>query len=327
VELGKLPVVRRFAGGGRRNVLAYWAALAGLLLLAGVPVAILSATAPSSQVEDGGGLSAISQTVRRSGPTYPIDSLTPSPAGSGNPQSPGSPAPSRGVDVAPGRSSSAQAPSTQAPANLDAGFGIQCWPDLDVVPGGSATVECNIPLLHGFTGEIGLSCQVAGMSCSLSPNPVMAVADRSAMTTRLTVTAPDASPVGMVLASVSATGGETGSAMKTTDVRVNVPAPFLVRCESVGASFVKGEEAAMKCWISFHGGFQDAVAVTVLDAAGIPVALDTATMAAAPNQTRAFNLQFDTAALAAGVHQVKVGVSSNRYLQEAAAVFSVVPAG
>lgn len=324
MEFGKLPVVRRAAGRGRK-VLTYWAALAGLLLLAGVPVAVLSATAPSTQVEDGGGITEVSETVRGSGSADPIDPAVPSPAGSLNPEASGSPAPSPGVSAAAVRTPSGQAPSNAAPVNLDAGFGIQCWPDLDVVPGGSATVECNIPLLNGFTGEIDLSCRVAGMSCSLSPNPVLAVPNRSAMTTRLTVTAPDSSPVGLVLAAVSATGGETGAATKTTDVRVNVPPPFLVRCESLGASFVKGEEAAMKCWISFHGGFRDDVVLSVLDASGVPVTLDVAKMPAAPNQTRAFNLQIDTAALAAGLHQVKVGVSSNRYLQEAAAVFSVVP--
>jgi hypothetical protein len=324
VEFGKLPVVRRAAGRGRK-VLTYWAALAGLLLLAGVPVAVLSATAPSTQVEDGGGITEASETVPGSGSDDPIDPAVPSPAGSLNPEASGSPAPSPGVSVAAVRTPSGQAPPNAAPANLDAGFGIQCWPDLDVVPGGSATVECNIPLLNGFTGEIDLSCRVAGMSCSLSPNPVVAVPNRSAMTTRLTVTAPESSPVGLVLAAVAATGGETGAAMKTTDVRVNVPPPFLVRCESLGASFVKGEEAAMKCWISFHGGFRDDVVLSVLDASGVPVTLDVAKMPAAPNQTRAFNLQIDTGALAAGLHQVKVGVSSNRYLQEAAAVFSVVP--
>lgn len=323
MEFGKLQVVRRAASGGGK-ALTQWAALAGLLLLAGVPVAILSATAPSTQVENDGGITEISETVR-SDPSKPSDPVFTSPTGSPNPEPPSAPEPSPGGSVTAVRIPSGPAPSNLAPANLDAGFGIQCWPDLDVVPGTSATVECNVPLLNGFTGEIDLSCRVAGMSCSLSPNPVVAVANRSAMTTRLTVTAPDSSPVGMVLAAVSATGGETGAAMKTTDVRVNVPSPFLVRCESLGASFEKGEEAAMKCWISFHGGFRDDVVLSVLDASGVPVALDTATMAAAPNQTRAFNLEIDTGALAAGVHQVKVAVSSNRYLQEAAAVFSVVP--
>jgi hypothetical protein len=321
MSLGRLPALRRGEGG--RRVLTYWGALGALLVFAGLPLAILSATAPSSQVEGGAGISRIRGIVEdRSGSTS-AGTDVPSPSTTESPEAELTNPPQQKANGAAIRPPAPEGPSKAGQAGLDAGFEVQCWPDLDVVPGRSASVDCSIPLHNGYTGEISLSCRVAGMSCELNPNRVVAVADRNAMSTRLTVTAPGSASVALVIASVSATEGETGSEMKTADVRVNVPPPFLVRCESVGTSFVRGEPAAMKCWVSFHHGFSDEVALRIVGASGVPAALDTASLAAAPDQTRAFNIEIDTAALAPGIHSVNVEVSSNRYLHEAAAVFSV----
>lgn len=205
-------------------------------------------------------------------------------------------------------------------------FYIQCWPAMTVVPGRSTTVECSISLANGYNSDISLACRVDGMDCSLNPDRIKALPDLTSMTTKLTVSAPASAPVGTRAASVMATGGETGSALRQADLKVNVPPPFSVSCESVGTSFVLGTKATVKCWVSFLDGFDDPVSLTLTKTGGLQAGLDTTALPASPNQTRAFTIEVDTEGLQSRPYVVQVAAASNRYVQEATAVFQVVPA-
>ncbi len=81
-------------------------------------------------------------------------------------------------------------------------------------------------MFNGDGSDISLTCKVEGMGCQVSPDKVRAMEDKTTMSAKMTVTAPDAAAVGIRTASVVATGGETGAALKQTDVEVNVPPTF-----------------------------------------------------------------------------------------------------
>jgi hypothetical protein len=213
-----------------------------------------------------------------------------------------------------------------APNARSADFDIQCWPTLAVSPGRSTTVDCNIPVYHGDGSEIALACEVAGMACVMSPNRVQTLEDRRTLTAKLTVSAPASAPVGIRRATVVATGGETGAALEQSEVDVNVPPPFSVSCESIGATFAKGAQARIKCWVTFTEGSGDAVNLSIKDPAKVPAGLDTLTLTPAPNQTKVFSIVLDTNRIDAGNHTVRVGATSPRYEQEAWAIFQVLPA-
>jgi hypothetical protein len=205
-------------------------------------------------------------------------------------------------------------------------FEVGCWPEVTVVPGRSATVECSVEISNGYDSEISLSCRVDGMDCAVSPADLRPVPGEPAMPAKLTVSAPASAAVGTRLAVVSATGGEAGAAQRHADVKVNVPPPFSVSCESVGTSFVVGSQAEVKCWVTFHEGFGENVSLRLLNGSALDATLDTTLLSPAPNETRSFVIQVDTAGLANRPYTLQVGAASERYREEATALFQIVPA-
>lgn len=318
-----IPRLRALSPG--RSAATFWGAISALVALATLPFLLLAVTAPSSEIEGG---------VDGTGPSASISSATPSavPATAPAPDvltGSVAPAPVNPGLVAPTPAVAAPTATRTTPAavavDLGADFDIQCWPSLAVVPGASATVECNIPVFNGDGSDISLSCKVEGMDCRLSPDKVKAVEDETATRSRLTVTAPDAAGVGVRTASVVATGGETGSALKQADVEISVPPPFSLSCESIGTSFVKGEDASIGCWISFEQGFSDEVNLAVLDPE-TGATVDPATFRPVENQTKTFTIRLDTGGKKAGSHFVRVGASSPKYTVETVTSFELTPA-
>lgn len=318
-----IPRLRALFPG--RSAATFWGAISALVALATLPFLLLAVTAPSSEIEG---------AVDSTGPAASISSATP-PAAPATAPSPGDrtgsaePAPTGPSPVTPTLAVAPVNQSRTAPAaaavDLGADFDIQCWPSLAVVPGASATVECNIPVFNGDGSDISLSCKVEGMDCRLSPDKVKAVEDETATRSRLTVTAPDAAGVGVRTASVVATGGETGSALKQADVEISVPPPFSLSCESIGTSFVKGQDASIGCWISFQQGFSEEVSLAVLDPKD-GATVDPATFRPVENQTKTFTILLDTSGKKAGSHFVRVGASSPKYTVETVASFELMPA-
>lgn len=321
MNISKLAARWRISSPGN-TAATYSVALAILLLLAGVPFVLLSWAAPESKAEG-------SPATRLTG------SLANRPA-----SSPITAASLPGIDVAPpspqaSSSQTPQAAATRAPApaaaparsakGAKADFEIECWPTLSVVPGGTSTVDCNVPVFNGDGSDISLTCRVDGMTCAISPQKVRTTVDNRTLAAKLTVTAPDSAPVGIRKAVAIASGGETGAAVKQADVDVNVPPPFTVSCESIGAAFSKGADAKIKCWVAFLEGYSEEVALAVKDSGATSAGLDVYSLTVAPNQTRSFTIQLNTRNLESGIHAIRVGASTARYQQDAVASFQVLP--
>ncbi|HEX2052340.1 MAG TPA: hypothetical protein VHJ78_01260 [Actinomycetota bacterium] len=312
-----------------RSAAVYWGGFAVLAVMAAVPFILLTLTAPSSEVDRPVRLARSSPTV---GSSFgePAPSITPQASPSaGESGAAASPSPQAGGGPARARASRTLAPADTGPAGSDrfpdGEFDVQCWPTTAVVPGRTSTVDCRVLLTNGYSGDISLGCRIPGMECSLSPDRIHAIPSETAMTTRLTVTAPAGAPVSTRVASVTATGGESGAAQKHADVTVNVPPPFSVSCETVGAFFVQGTKAQVKCWVTFYDWLGRDVSLRLRNGAGVVAALDTSTLAPAPNQTRAFNIDLDTTGLPSRPYVLHVDAVSEPYRQEAAALFQVVP--
>lgn len=307
-----------------RSVAVYWGGLAVLILMAGLPFFLLSATATTSESErpPEGRLSGAVRTSSAASPgtassTPRAAALAPSPSPDGAVAETPAGEPARAV----------QALNPGSPPNVrEADFDLQCWPTLAVSPGRSATIDCNIPVYSGDGSEIALSCQVAGMNCVMSPDRVQTLEDRRTLTAKLTVSAPVSAAVGLRRATVVAAGGETGAALEQSDVDVNVPPPFSVSCESIGATFARGAEARIKCWVAFLEGAQDVVNLTMRDPGKVAAGLDTSSLTPAPNQTKVFGIVLDTNRIAPGNHTVRLAATTSRYEQEAWAMFEILPA-
>ena len=292
--------------------------------MATVPFILLSVTAPEVRVDKP---AEARSAARSEAAPNQSSGLVPSPvsaeagATAAPLPKPAPPTPAAGNTAARAPSRSAKNASPFNPTD----FQVQCWPAMVVLPGRSATVECSVLLVNGYSGEIGLACRVEGMGCAMAPDRVHAVSGQSAMPARLTVTGPASSEVGTRVVSVTATGRGATAPARTAEVKVNVPPPFSVSCESVGASFVKGEKARLKCWVTFVDGSADGVSLSLKKEDGLPAGLDTTTIPPAPNQTRAFMIELDTSELQSRNYVLHVSASSGRYHQDATAVFSVVP--
>lgn len=317
MRIANLVTKVRTLSPGRSSV-TYWASLAVLMLLAGLPFALLSWAAPSSEVEESLAPSAMTAPARVTDPA-------PNPSAAVS-------LPSSGPTGATPDASEIAATPSPAPADVPppseakgADFDIRCWPTVSVVPGGSATVECSIPVFHGDGRDISLECRAEGMACEMSPRKVRAFDNNQTLTAKLTVTAPGSLPVGNFKAQARASGGETGAAFEETDVDVNVPPPFSVICESIGASFAKGSDARIKCWVTFAAGFSDDVALSISNGDAAHAALDTPALRPVPNQTRSFTIQLDTEQLETRSYVVGIRAESVRYTQEASALFQVLP--
>ncbi|MEX0789823.1 MAG: hypothetical protein WD178_03515, partial [Actinomycetota bacterium] len=302
-----------------RSIVSYWASLAVLVVLAGLPFVLLAWAAPSSEEEAPAASALVTASTRGAEPD---------------------PSPGAGVSAPPAGPTVAAAPvlpdvsslQSEPPNGFEqtgeaqgADFDIRCWPTITVVPGGRATVECSIPVFHGDGSDISLDCRAEGMTCEMSPRKVQAASDNRTHSVKLTVTAPGSASVGMFKARAVASGGETGSSMQEADVDVNVPPPFSVSCESIGAAFVRGADARIKCWVSFAGGFSDEIALSVSNSEEVPAAVDTSALKPAPDQTRAFTIELDTGKLESRSHVVRIRASSVRYVQDAVALFHILP--
>lgn len=310
-----------------KNAAAYWGALAILVLLAGVPFVLLSWAAPESEAER----SSDTRLAASSGNLRPASSPSPAASLPGT-DAAAAPTPSPQVDSSPAPQAAAArvpAPAASAPAKAaakaaEADFEIECWPTLAVVPGGTTTIDCNVPVFNGDGSDISLTCSVQGMACRMSPEKVRTTVDNRTLSAKLTVVAPASAPVGVRKAVAVASGGETGAAVKQAEVDVNVPPPFTVSCESIGAAFAKGADAKIKCWVAFLDGFTDDVSLAVKDSGATSAGLDVYNLRVAPNQTRSFTIQFSTASLDSGIHTIRVGASSVRYQQDSVAAFQIL---
>lgn len=323
MNISKLAARWRILSPGN-SAATYSVALAILLLLAGVPFVLLSWAAPESKAE-----------------RSPDTRLTGSLGNLGPDSSPSAVASLPGVDLAEPPSpqaSSSQSPqvaATRAPApaaapaksakSAKADFEIECWPTLLVVPGGTSTIDCSVPVFNGDGSDISLTCRVEGMTCAMSPQKVRTTVDNRTLAAKLTVAAPESAPVGILKAVAIASGGETGAAVKQAAVDVNVPPPFSVTCESIGAAFSKGADAKMKCWVAFLEGYSEEVALAIKDSGATSAGLDVYALNVAPNQTRSFTIQLNTGNLESGIHAIRVGASTARYQQDAVAAFQVLP--
>ncbi len=322
MNISELAARWRISSPGN-SAATYSVALAILLLLAGVPFVLLSWAAPESKAE-------------RSPDTRLTGSLGLRPA-----SSPSAAASLPGFDVAAPPSPQASSgqtpqvatirppvPAAAAPAKgakgAEADFEIECWPTLSVVPGGTSTIDCNVPVFNGDGSDISLTCRVDGMTCAMSPEKVRTTVDNRTLAAKLTVVAPESAPVGIRKAVALASGGETGAAAKQADVDVNIPPPFTVSCESIGAAFSKGADAKIKCWVAFLEGYSEDVALTIKDSGATSAGLDVNALSVAPNQTRSFTIQLNTGSLESGIHAIRVGASTARYQQDAVAAFQVL---
>lgn len=298
-----------------------------LLLLGITPFAWLSITAPSEYVEDPRSPEIIVMH-HAPGPADPEEPpVDPAETGAAalleNPEPvrrppPESPPP---VRAGPPAGHSGQSGSDFRGADFD----LQCWPVASVIPGRSATVDCVVPVHNGFDSQIQLECRIQGMECSFSPDVVQPAADLANLYTKLVIAAPASAEVGDHAVSVAARAQDRHGTTRESRVKVSVPPPFTVACESVGATFIQGEGGAMKCWVSFLDGFSDEVAIRIADSAGVPATLEATALAPAPNQTLAFNIEVDTERLDARVYVLQVEAASPRYQQQAPAVLRVLP--
>lgn len=325
MKFSGLPSWRALSPG--RNAAAYWGGLLVLLMLAGLPFFVLSATAPSSNVEGpagAAGLSGSPSPLARPSPGTgtPAPSVSPPPAASSQPMAaPGRPRPApSGPAIDPSL--------TKAVSEFrDSDFQVQCWPAMTVSPGQSSTVDCSIVLAEGFRNPISLACRVEGMGCEMSPDTIDPTGEGRILTSRLSVTASHSVPVGTRVATVTAAGGRAGSPLKQAEIDVNVPPPFSVACETVGTSFRQGESAQVKCWVTFLDGSRDTVTLSLKNGGGLPADLDVRALLPIPTQTRSFTVELDTGELESRTYELLVGASSSRYSEDATVIFSVVPAG
>lgn len=323
MNISHLTARWRISSSGK-NAGAYWGALALLLLLAGVPFALLSWAAPESRSEGtsdtriagSAGNLRPSSAPGAAAPHIGVEGAVPA---TPTPQSSAGPAPRIAAERLP-----APAPAAAAKA-AETDFGIECWPTLAVVPGGASTISCNVPVFHGDGSDISLTCRAEGMTCHMNPSKVRTTVDNRTLSAQLTVVAPPSAPVGTRKAVAVASGGETGAAVEQAEVDVSIPPPFSVSCESIGAAFAKGAYAEIKCWVAFVEGFSDDVALAVKDSGATSTGLDVDLLRAAPNQTRSFTIGFNTGNLDSGVHAIRVGASSARYQQDSLATFQVLP--
>lgn len=309
-----------------KSAVTYSAALFILLLLAGVPFLLLSWAAPESKAErpsdtrlagSGGNL----RPVASPSAVASLPGLETSASTTPSPQVPASPS----SQQAAARQPAPVAAPVKAGEAAEADFGIECWPTLVVVPGGTTTIACSIPVFNGDGSDISLNCRVEGMTCSMSPEKVRTTGENRTLAARLTVAAPESAPVGIRKAVAIASGGETGAAVKQADVDVSIPPPFTVSCESIGATFSKGSDAKIMCWVAFLEGFGDDVHLAIKDSGATSASLDVHMLDVAPNQTRSFTIRFNTGTLNSGIHTIRVGVSSVRHHQDAVAAFQVLP--
>ena len=309
-----------------RTVAGYWGGFLALAVLAAIPFVFLALTAPSTEVDHPASLAGTSRAIgEEAGDPAPGPSLSAS-TGAGLAESPRPSArPTTGVPQSKFASPASHPITDESLPSPGNDFDVKCWPAATVVPGRSASVECNVLLSNYSSGEISLACRVDGMECTMTPNRLRPLPHLSSLNARMTVAAPSYAPVGTWVASVTATGGETGAALKQAAVNVNVPPPFSVSCESVGTSFVQGEKANMKCWVTFLDASSDVVSLSIRNAQGLPAGLDTSRLEARPNETQAFNIEVDTDKLQSRTYVLQVYASSNRYQQEAPASFQVVP--
>lgn len=310
-----------------KNAAAYWGSLAILLLLAGVPFVLLSWAAPESKSErpsDTRLAGSVGNLRPASSPSTVASPPGNDVAAATTPSPPGSLTPTPQGTTARVPEPVAAAPAKAAKA-AKADFEIECWPTLAIVPGGTATINCNVPVFNGDGSDISLTCRVEGMTCQMTPEKVRTTVDNRTLAAKLTVIAPESAPVGIRKAIAVASGGETGAAVKQAEVDVNIPPPFTVSCESIGAAFAKGADAKIKCWVAFLEGFSDDVALAVKDSGETSAGLDVHVLPVAPNQTRSFTIQFNTGSLDAGIHSIRVGASSVRYQQDSVASFQVLP--
>lgn len=315
-----------------RKAVSYWGGIAALVVLAGLPFVIFSLSAPTSEIESGGrhdisGSLASGAHDRTAGPTPSVTPhATPMPDPTTIPDSSsavmgGRVAPDAGISLPP------LPPATAATDYLGMDFDLQCWPSINVIPGRSSIVNCDIRSFHGFSGEIALDCVVEAMTCSVGPSKLQAPAGVDSAGVRVRVTAPENVVVGTKTLSISAVSGESGAAHRGAEVRVTVPPPFSMNCESVDVSIAQGSEGALKCWVAFAEGFSDELKLSVVDSGGARVALDISSLTPVPLQTRSFVVDIPAGPLALGDYVVRVEASSARYRQETAASFQVVPAG
>lgn len=304
----------------------YWGGLALLVFLAAVPFVLFSVTAPSSEVDRPVQLSSSSRSLDGDPPSAPSDPSSPAARPVAAEAGAASPTPRAAVQAPAGRPARSAASSGGADDRADGDFEIGCWPEAAVIPGRSATVDCSVEITNGYDSEISIACRVEGMECAVSPARLQPVPGQDTMPAKLTISAPASAAVGTRLAAVTATGGETGAAQRHADVNVDVPPPFSVSCESVGTSFVVGSQAQVKCWVTFHEGFGDDVSLRLLNGAAVDATLDTTLLSPAPNETRSFVIQVDTAGLANRPYALQVGAASDRYREEATALFQIIPA-
>ena len=307
-----------------KGAAAFWGALTALLLLAALPLVLLSMTAPSSKaekpLEDGRRLAASARNAAPDSspstvPSLPgIDDAGSKPPVPQRPATPGAPALS--TLVTPAAADHVRATD----------FDLQCWPTMSVVPGTSSTIDCDVSGFNGDGTEISLTCRAEGMVCRMSPETVKDVKDNRTVVAKLTVTAPGSASVGTYTAKAMAAGGETGAALEETEVDVSVPPPFSVSCESIGAAFEKGADARIKCWVAFQEGSADDVALTIKNPREVPATLDVAAVRGVPNQTRSFTILLSTEQLESRSYMVRITASSLRYSQEAGALFQILPA-
>jgi hypothetical protein len=323
MNISELTARWRISSPGN-SAATYSVALTILLLLAGVPFLLLSWAAPESEAErspDTRLTGSLGNLRPASSPTAAVSLPGVDIAAPPSPQASSSETPQVAATHAP-------APAPAAPAKgakgAEADFEIECWPTLSVVPGGTSTVDCNVPVFNGDGSDISLSCSVDGMTCSMSPGKVRTTVDNRTLAAKLTVTAPGSAPVGIRKAVAIASGGETGAAVKQADVDVNVPPPFTVSCESIGAAFSRGADAKIKCWVAFLEGYSEEVALAIKDSGATSAGLDVQSLGVAPNQTRSFTIQLNTGSLESGIHAIRVGASTARYQQDAVAAFQVL---
>lgn len=200
-----------------KSAAAFWGSLALLLLLAGIPLVLLALTAPQSKAERQVETGRLAAAARNMG------AVTSPSAGASLPgvdeAAPTSPGPEASAGLTP-QSSRAGQPEYRSAAPVEAAktaradFEIECWPTLLVVPGGSTTINCNVPVFNGDGSEISLVCRVEGMTCGMSPDKVRTQSGNRTLAATLTVTAPDSAPVGVRKAVAIAGGGETGVAVQ-----------------------------------------------------------------------------------------------------------------
>lgn len=196
-----------------------------------------------------------------------------------------------------------------------------------ITAGNSATSTTTATPLHGFSGNVALSCTAlpAGPSCSFNPASITA----GSGTSTLTVTTPSSLAGGSYAVIVSGVSGSISRiAALTLTVKSGSTPDFQISAAAASpASVPPGSSATSKVSIGALNGFNSAVALTCSSGiSGVTCALDSTSVTPSGNTNATSTLTINaTTAVSPGTYSVTISGTSGSNLHSTSVTLAVAP--